>query len=387
MDNEGPAVTWRWAMTDAIATVVVISHERPALCSRAVGSVLASLRQAGLDLPVVVLDSSQVAQTVPPGVQLVHRPDEPSCVGKRRMAFEQGDTDWVIMLDDDCQVVPEGLGRLVAALGAPEHVDTGAVFVVTDFAGERTRMFEAAVHSDLTAGFNDEPETTDMAWSVTTLSAFRRRAILDADAFSKQRLPVMTGGEDVDACLRLRSAGWRLHRLPEVLALHDTQTWNSFRQNLRRSRNYGAAEAELVRLYPDHSRLGWENLLVSGVFAALAARAVGGRGTGGVRAAALVALLAWSAGEAAELHGRHPEATMSELAVQTAWSLGYEVGRLVTAGRRRQLDLTVRRFDWVNPEAAGFSARIGPGMAKRLLLTGIVAAGIGVILRATRSRR
>ena len=200
-------------MGQPLATVAIISHERPILRDRAVESGLSSIARSGTALPVLLIDSSRTRRTAPVGVQLVHRPDKPMCVSKRRLAAELSDTEWVILLDDDCLVVPEAIGTLLAAMDNDDHRRTAALFVVTQFRGPQTKMFRAALHSDLTAGFGQSADG-DISWGVTALAAFRRRALLSVDAFNGEELAVRVGGEDVDACIRLRAAGWRVRQLP-----------------------------------------------------------------------------------------------------------------------------------------------------------------------------
>jgi hypothetical protein len=374
------------ATGEPTATLVIISHNRPALRDLAIRSALESMANADVELPLVVIDSSPAPSPTHPRVRLIHRPDAPTCVAKRRLAVETSQTEWVLMLDDDCQVIPDGVSRMLSAVAAEDANRIGGIFVVTEFSGDQTWMFRAAQHSDLLLGFADTAEVGDITWAITTFSAFRRSAVLEVDAFSWKEFPLRAGGEDVDACMRLRAGGWRLRGLPDVLALHDTQTWNSFRNNARRSRNYGAAEGELVRLHPRRTRLGWENLLVSVAWGALCARLAGGRLVRPA-SAALVGFLSWYIGEAVELAERHREASVPEVAVQTAWSLLYELGRLNTAARRRRPDLIVRRYDWVSSEANGFSARMGPGMAKRMAVTGAAGAVAALVVRRIRRCR
>jgi hypothetical protein len=97
--------------------------------------------------------------------------------------------------------------------------------------------------------------------------------------------------------------------------------------------------------------------------------------------------LSWYVGESVELAERHREASAPEVAVQTAWSLLYELGRLSTAARRRRPDLIVRRYDWVSSEAKGFSARMGPGIAKRMAVTGAAGAVGALLVRGIRRCR
>jgi hypothetical protein len=359
-----------------LATLAIISHERPILRDRAIESGLHSIARSGYAVPVLLIDSSRIPRSAPAGVRLVHRPDKPMCVSKRRMAAELSDTEWVVLLDDDCQAVPEAIGTLLAAMESDDHRRTAALFVVTQFSGPQTRMFRAASRSDLTAGFGQSADG-DISWGVTTLAAFRRRALLSVDAFNSEDLAVRVGGEDVDACIRLRTAGWRVRQLPEVLALHDTATWDSFAQNVRRSRNYGAAEAQLVRLHPGHARIGYENLLVSMVFGALCARLAGPR----VKVGLLAGLVGWLVSELLERRAEHQEATSAEIGVQALWSASYELGRLRTATVRRDPRLAVWRFNWEVSEPTGFSPALSRRTAKRLAVTGLAAMATAAMVK------
>jgi Glycosyltransferase like family 2 len=368
-----------------LATLAVISHERAELRDRAIESALRSIERSRADLPILVIDSSRTARPVPDGVQLVHRPDEPSCVSKRRLAVELSETDWVILLDDDCQALPEAVTTLLAAMESEDHHDTAALFVATEFTGPRTRMFDTARRSDLAAGFGETTEG-DVVWGVTTLSAFRRHAIITANAFRKEHISVPVGGEDVDACIRLRAAGWRLRNIPDLLALHDIETWNSFRKNARRSRNYGAAEAELVRLHVGHARIGYENPVTCIALALLGKRLVTRRSPT-VWPAVLAGLIGWTAGEFAELRSRNHEASGLDVMVQTGWSVAYEYGRLRTAMARRAPHLLTLRFNWEEGEPAGFSLRLPSNTAVRLAVTGAAATAIAIGLQRVGDRR
>lgn len=372
-------------MERPLATVAIISHERPALRDRATESALRSVACSGDDLPVIIIDSSRHLRPPVHGANVLHRPDLPDCISKRRLAMELGETEWVVMLDDDCQSVPEAVSTMLAAMRSDEHRGTAALFAATGFAGPRNWIFRTALHSDLIEGFN-EVKGGEVAWGVTTMSAFRRQPTLAADAFRRENLRSPVGGEDVDACIRLRAAGWLLCQLAGTLALHDSQTWNSFGKNARRLYNYGQGEGELIRMHPAHSKAGYENLLVSAGFAMLCARAVGGRPQTW-RSASLATLTGWYAGELARLRAQNREAAGAELLVQAMWSAAYELGRLRTAVARRAPRLALRRFNWEAPEPTGFSRALSAEAAKRLAVTGVSAAATVVILRAIRRRQ
>jgi len=370
-----------------LATLAIISHERPRLRDRAAKSLLVSLEHAGASLPVLVIESSRDPQPAPDGVQLVHVPHLNTCVSKRRLAIEMCRTDWVIMLDDDCLAAPGAIGEMLAAMGSADHRQTGALFVTTEFAGAPTWMFNAALHSDLAAGFGlDDADGGDVSWAVTTLSAFRKDAALATGIFPQDDLALPAAGEDVDACVRLRAEGWRLRKLAGVLAMHEIETWNSFWANARRSLRYGAAEALLVRLHHQHARIGYETFLVSAAFGVLCASVLPGR-SGGWWRPALAGLSGWAAGVAASLHQDHPEASAAEVLVQVAWSAAYESGRLRTAISRRALQLAVQQFNWHDAEPARFTCAPHRSAARRLIITGLAAAAAVVGLRHAGRRR
>jgi hypothetical protein len=369
-------------MTKPLATLAIITHDRPELRDRAIASVLRSVARCNADLPILVLDSSRTARPVPAGVHLVYRPDLPMCISKRRLAFELGTREWVIMLDDDCQVTPEAVGTLLPRLGADDFKDGAALFAVTGFTGARNWITRTALHSELTAGLSCETEA-DVAWGATTLSAFRRDAVLEVDGFRQENLPLAVGGEDIDVCLRLRAAGWRLRQIPDMLTLHDTQTWNSFRKNARRMRGYGSGEAELIRMFPGNARAGYENFLVSLALGSLCGRVTGGR-TRAWPAAVLAGLVGWYGGELTELREQNPEANYAELAVQVPWSAAYELGRLRTAIRRRDPQLALRRFNWEQPDSVSFSWALPASVAKRIAISGLIAATAALSLRQLR---
>lgn len=368
----------------APATLVIASHERAQHFRNALASGLESVRRAPTAIPTIAIVSAATAPQVPDGVGLLHRPDLRTAVAKRGHAFDVVQTPWLVFLDDDCTVTPDAIATMLGAIAELEASRVAAIFVVTEFSGARSRCFEAALRSDLMAGFDYANFGGDLMWGTTSLSAFRCDAIRDVGAFPADELPLFAGGEDVDACLRLRRAGWRLYGIPETLALHTTATWSTFGDNARRSRNYGAAEAELVRLHPDTARIGYENLLATMIAALALLRAMRPR----ARFAALdIALLAWLAGELSELHARHREALAGQLAIQLAWSLAYELGRLATAWRRRQPWLALRRFDWEAGEPVAHPFAIPRGVPQRLLISAATAVIGGGLARSRRSRR
>jgi hypothetical protein len=368
-------------VTSPTAVIVVNSDARPRLRKKALESAVASVARAGAHIPVVAIVSSPDPRPVPDGVTLVHRTDLRSSIAKRGLAFELAGTDWVIFLDDDCVVTPNGIEVMLEHIALHQESRVGAMFVVTEFVGRRTRWFEAALHSDLMAGFDYARQGQDLLWGTTSLSAFRSSAVREVGAFRETDLPLPAGGEDVDACLRLRRNGWRIYAIPHTLALHATATWSSFGDNARRSRNYGGAEAELVRLHRDQARFGYENLVIALVLGALVAGVVAPWSRLRLLAAGASS---WLAGEVQELRARHAEARAVDVAIQLAWSLVYEVGRIQTALRRRDARLLLLRFDWESGEPLQPTLAMRRGIGLRLLTSATAAAATALSAKASR---
>jgi hypothetical protein len=362
-----------------LATLVIITHDRPEMRDLAIESVLDSAARYGGEIPVRVIDSSAKARPVPAGVALIYRPDLPRCISKRRLAMELGDTEWVIMLDDDCQVTPGAIGILLERLRSPDLKDVGALFAGTGLGSPRNWIVRTALHSELTQVFQCDAEA-DVPWGATALSAFRPGAVLAAGGFLAENLPLPVGGEDIDVCLRLRADGWRLLQIPDMLGIHDTRTWDSFGKNARRMRGYGAGETEVVRMFPASARAGYENLPISIALGMICARMAGGRRTR-CGAVAVAGVLGWYVGEFTELHEQNPGANAAELAVQVLWSAAHELGRLQTAAARRELRLALRRFNWEQAESVAFSWALPAGVARQLAVNAAVATAVGAVSR------
>lgn len=232
-------------------TIVVITHERPELCRRATESVFRALTTCSRSVDVKLYDSSQ--RPTRPEVDSVdyhHHPEHPSVSAKRKLAEQECETEWLVFLDDDCVMHEDAMTELLArADQAPE--DVGAFFCNTRFTGERHYWFRCVESSRYMNFFAYCTGEGPIPWGTTNLSMFRTAALQDSGGF-RTDMRTLTGGEDVDVCLRLRAASWVCVGIPKVLVDHGTETWNTFFGNLRRYFNYGRGDAELCALWPKY---------------------------------------------------------------------------------------------------------------------------------------
>jgi GT2 family glycosyltransferase len=117
--------------TRATVTIIVLSHDRIELTSRC----LRSLRTS-VDLPyrLVVIDNNssppararlRALQVDWNGMELYLLDRNLGCAGGRKFAVERADTDYVMFLDDDAEVFPSTVERLVEML--EQHPEATAV--------------------------------------------------------------------------------------------------------------------------------------------------------------------------------------------------------------------------------------------------------------------
>lgn len=154
--------------------------------------------------------------------------------GLERMISEPAIT-YVQMLDGDCTLHPEWIGRGTAALDADPGL--GAVF---------GRLREKDPDSSIFAWL------CDREWAVTPGPAlFGGNVLLRAAAVRATGgyRSAMIAGEDPEYAIRLRQAGWRVLCLAEPMGRHDAAI-TRFGQWWRRAVRAGHAFAAITTLHP-----------------------------------------------------------------------------------------------------------------------------------------
>ena len=202
--------------------VVVLTWNDGELLRDAVAS---AAGQAGLDAVVLVVDNaSEVPASVSvSGVQLVRNQENLGVGGGRNLGVRAMDSPFVCFLDSDARLHPDALARLVGPmLDDPSIGLTAPVFTgqrPEASAGRaptlrrklaralnRTDLYEPAAHQGAGALW-------DVDFAIGACQVFRRVAF---DAVGGLDDSASFGPEDVDFCLRLRAAGWRVVQVADA---------------------------------------------------------------------------------------------------------------------------------------------------------------------------
>lgn len=180
-----------------------------------------------------------VALAVPPPFTAARARNE----GLDRLLVIAAGTEFVQMIDGDCEVRPGWIVAAAAALTAER--DLALVF------GRRRERFPD--HSVYNGLCDDEWDTQPGEASGCGGDALFRVAALRSVA---GYAPAMIAGEDTEMSMRLRKAGWRLERLPVEMTLHDADILR-FGQWWRRATRGGHGFAEMAHRHPDARWPDW----------------------------------------------------------------------------------------------------------------------------------
>lgn len=174
--------------------------------------------------------------------------------------------EYVQFVDGDCEVVEGWLEKAAAFLD--ETPDAAAA------CGRRREKFpERTIYNRLCDREWDTPVGEALSCGGDVL--MRTSAFAEVDGYRNS----LIAGEEPELCVRLRAAGWRIHRLDAEMTLHDI-AMTSLGQWLKRSRRAGHAYAEVSHIHRDKPEgiwrretiraLGWSALapiaILSGLF-------------------------------------------------------------------------------------------------------------------------
>lgn len=192
-------------MNCAVSIVIKTLNEEKNI-ARAVESALAGLAEVGGE--VIVADSASSDRTIEIAsrypvtvVQLAH-PQERCCGIGPQLGYQFASGEHLYILDGDMQLRPDFLGEALRFLQANPGAGGVAGLVVEhnlDSLEYRARVERGAVH--MQAG---QVDRLDMG------GLYRRSAIEQVGYFSDRNLHSY---EELDLAVRLRAAGWTLHRI------------------------------------------------------------------------------------------------------------------------------------------------------------------------------
>jgi glycosyltransferase involved in cell wall biosynthesis len=172
--------------------------------------------------------------------------------GVRALAERLPEVEFVQFLDGDCELQPQWLGEGVAFL--MQHPE-----VAVTCGRLRERDPQRSVFNRLCDWEWDAPPGDAKACGGNAL--MRLSAFQAAAGFREE----LIAGEEPELCVRLRRAGWRVHRLPAEMALHDA-AMTRFTQWWRRTMRGGHAFAEGAWLHGMERERHWVRETLRAVF-------------------------------------------------------------------------------------------------------------------------
>jgi GT2 family glycosyltransferase len=196
--------------------VVVLSWNDGILLDQAVSS---ALRSEGVDVEVIVVDNGSeppVPRAVDPRVRVIRNGRNRGVAPGRAQGIAHTSAPLICLLDSDARLTPGCLAKLAATLQRSD-----VALAAPTFLGQRpeasagrapTLARKVARGIGLTSRYGvTRPRAPVSEWDVDfaigACQVFRRDAY---DAVGGLDTSIFYGPEDVDFCLRLRAAGWRV---------------------------------------------------------------------------------------------------------------------------------------------------------------------------------
>jgi GT2 family glycosyltransferase len=281
--------------SDATATlgVVVVDHHRPDLLADALRALDAGDRQP--DAVVVVAAETTEAPTLPAelawppqGRDVVVLPDNPGYSAACNRGWQRLATDWILFLNADVVVDPTCLGSIMEAVatepgigivtcrlmkpdGTIDHACHRGIPSVLDALAYKLRLDRLAPGSRRLGHYRltwlDPVVSHDVEACSGAFLCIRREALEAVGGWDER---YRFYAEDLDLCLRVRRAGWRVRYVSHATALHLKGASSHFRrrrrdlaphERLTRARARSAAIDSHQLFYREHLRAGTPRLL------------------------------------------------------------------------------------------------------------------------------
>lgn len=219
-------------------TVTILSHERPELVLGAIRSVLEA-GATGVPVSVLVIDNNSSERTRRtlsdacagnPSIELRLSDRNLGCSAGRALAVELSNSELVMFLDDDAELMPGALAHLLSELDRhPEVQGASATVVLSDGRVSHSGGWYSESRESVcfTLGHSGQAlEQTELAPSggcdwIPGTAALIRREIFERFPLD---LEMTSYSEDVEWCLRVSGArGQSFRRSREALAMHHAQ--------------------------------------------------------------------------------------------------------------------------------------------------------------------
>jgi glycosyltransferase involved in cell wall biosynthesis len=232
-------------MSTPAITVIVPTHNRPESLKRCLGHIAAQKTNEPVEI-LVVDDGSDDADLVVdavariPGARLI-RQERRGAAAARNTGVRAAGGSFICFTDDDCEVAPGWVARLVRARDRGEHVVAG----VTMNGGHENRV---ALASELLSKYFAEHSSVPFAAS-NNIGATAR--LLKDFPFDESY--VDAGGEDRDWCHRLTARGYQIAHDPGAVVVHHEP--RTLRAYLSQHARYGRGSYHYHRTASGQRRL------------------------------------------------------------------------------------------------------------------------------------
>lgn len=236
-------------------SVVIIARNEAKNIARAIESVLEQVK-CWPDTEVLLVDSASTDQTVeiakqyPINIVSLQPSWFMSVAAARHIGMHYTHGAWVLHMDGDMQLAPNWIEQSVSyILEHPEVAAVGGYW-------HNIYMRDGQIVDEEFCARDPQGRMREVNY-VGGASLYRRSAIEEVGGF----FPFLKSEEDVDLCMRLRHAGYKVIRLPYLMSTHYGLMENSWKYYTRRLRlGMWLGHGQLLRY---HLRTGllWTALL------------------------------------------------------------------------------------------------------------------------------
>jgi GT2 family glycosyltransferase len=253
-------------------SICIVNWNTRNLLKDCLNSIYADPQAASWDLVVVdnasTDDSVQMIRSAFPQIQLVVSDENLGFVGGNNLAIEHARGDYLLLLNSDTRVEPGALGSLVDFLASnPEAGAAGPRLVGADGAlqlscGRSPNLASEFVNKLLLHkllpffkfGRWDHAEIREVGWITGACLLVRREVVEQLGPLDPQ---IFMFYEDLEFCMRIRRAGWKIfyHPFSQILHLGGQST----RKNLRNM--LVISQRSLFYLFQKHFGRGHLHLL------------------------------------------------------------------------------------------------------------------------------